>query len=69
MEYLSSFHLTLKRLFSTPLCSYSNTVVCVTMEPHTSSYLSMYLTKLLRLHTQRRTDYLHDGVPITQTTA
>ena len=65
MEYLSSFGLISKRLFSAPLCPYSNVVICVTMEPHTSSYLSKYFVRLFRLHPQRRTDYTDDGVLIT----
>ena len=65
MEYLSSFRLTSKRLFSFPFCPYSNIVICVTMEPHTSSYLSKYFVKLFRLHTRRRADYIDDRVTIT----
>ena len=65
MEYLSSFGLISKRLFSAPLCPYSNVVICVTMEPHTSSHLSKYFVRLFRLHPQRRTDYTDDGVLIT----
>ena len=65
MEYLSSFRLTSKILFPAPLCPYSNIVICVTMEPHTSSYLSKCLVTLFsitsttayRLHTLRRADY------------
>ena len=36
MEYLSSFCLASKRLFSAPLCPYSNIAICVTIAPHTS---------------------------------
>ena len=64
MEYLSSFRLFQKNTFRFFCYTVQIWQIQRTKEPHTSSYVSKYFVELFRLHTRRRADYIHDGMPI-----